>query len=307
MFFGTVCTFAFLARFSHVFDTEIMFRSTRLPDIVIVSVGLLVATFSILRTWAARHRTRREVKGAPVLVGAFAATALAIVLGYVTLPSVHTPRYVDHRRQCKFNLKIIGLAMHNYYDIHASFPIASAGTPPVSWRVAVLPYMEHADIYQQYDQLSSWDSTANLRHSKTVIPSLDCPQRPKGREFNERGQFLTAYVVPTGIGSVFEQDEGSTFSDITDGTSNTIMAVEACGTDVVWTEPRDADIQATPIAVNAPSDRIDYSDGILSSWHGGGAHSLRADGSVYFVSQNIDRDVLKALLTKAVGDDTDEY
>ncbi len=81
----------------------------------------------------------------------------------------------------------------------------------------------------------------------TLIDNYNCPQRPVGRDRNSKGQFLTSYVVPTGPQTIFEGiGPGSALLSMTDGTSNTLMAMEACGTSIVWTEPRDRTSRSTP-------------------------------------------------------------
>src|SRR5262249_18435927 len=61
-------------------------------------------------------------------------------------PAVQSARGAAQRAQCTNNLKMIGLAMHNYLSAHNAFPapalLGKDGKPALSWRVALLPYLE---------------------------------------------------------------------------------------------------------------------------------------------------------------------
>ena len=93
-------------------------------------------------------------------------------------------------------------------------------------------------------------------------------------------------------GSLFQGEDGPKISSITDGTSNTIMVVEARADQaVVWTKPDDLDIDLDNPLSGLESARV------------GGFHALLADGSVRFISNQIDLKTLKALFTRA-GNET---
>ena len=234
------------------------------------------------------------------------ATVLPAVVIFVfitlLLPSVTHPRWAARRTQCRNNLKQLGLGLHLYHDVYGSFPLAAAGVARTSWRISVLPYVEHGELYERYDQESAWDSSANIDLASQRVSVLSCPALPVGRDQNDEKQYLTAYVAATGPGTVFGGGEVSTIRSITDGTSNTLMVLEACGTDIVWTEPRDVDVAKNQISVNQGTTQLDVSDSVLSSYHAGGAQVLLADGSVSFFSKDIDLRVLKAMLTKSGGE-----
>lgn len=77
------------------------------------------------------------------------AVGTPILLFALLLPVVSTPRPFASRTHCKNNLKLIGLAMHNYHDVHNTFPLAKAGPPATSWRVNLLPYLDNAELYNR--------------------------------------------------------------------------------------------------------------------------------------------------------------
>ncbi len=65
------------------------------------------------------------------------------------------------------NMKQIGLAMFNYHDVHASFPASASysddGKPLLSWRVHVLPFIEHMPLYKEFHLDEPWDSEHNRK------------------------------------------------------------------------------------------------------------------------------------------------
>lgn len=63
------------------------------------------------------------------------------------------------------NLQQIALALRNYNDANARFPaeyIGPVGTPQLSWRVAILPYLGQGALYSQFDLSKPWDDAGNL-------------------------------------------------------------------------------------------------------------------------------------------------
>ena len=195
--------------------------------------------------------------------------------------------------------------MHNYHDVDSAFPPARLGIPESSWRIAMLPYIERGETARLYDRSQPWDSYANEPLQKQQINVYACPGRPS--PYDSQGRFLTSYVVPTDNGAIFGSKTGTSFKDITDGTTNTLLILEACGSEIIWTEPRDEVTAAPSISVNGPGSAIGLSDSMLSSWHTGGAQVLLADGSVRFVSESIEPDILRGLLTKNGGEPTGEF
>ncbi len=227
----------------------------------------------------------RSLQSAPLGTLATAAPLLAGLL----LPAAQASREAAVRSQATNNLKQIGLAMHNYHDVHASFPPAAShdddDRPLLSWRVHVLPFVEQNELYKEFHLDEPWDS----EHNKKLIPRMPAVYRTPNRPEIDEGK--TVYLVPRGEGSMFEGFDGPRLQDITDGTSNTIMAVEASPERAVfWTAPDDLDYDSErPLAG-------------LGGIHANGFLTLFADGSVHFISQTVDQKMLKALFTAAGGE-----
>jgi hypothetical protein len=277
-----------------------------------VMLLLLVAGVRGLRN---SYRTE-GLSGAAFAAGGFL-VGLFLAAGMYDPPSVARP--AARRTQCKNNLKQIGLGLHNYHDIFNHFPMATypggitdrqraeakPGKPPRpmpdrSWRVTLLPYIDHQPMYDAYDPEAAWDSPTNAPLQLETVRSYDCQVRPS--RFDDQQRFLSAYSAVTGKGTVFENDGFRSIRSITDGTPNTLLVVETCGVPIIWTEPKDVSTDEAVMKINAPGDVRLQSNGIMSSYHLGGAQVLLGDGSVRFVSQNIDADVLRALLTRDADD-----
>ena len=204
------------------------------------------------------------------------------------------------RTTCRNNLKQIGLAIHNYHDDFNIFPAAVSGKPGVSWRVSILPYLDQAALFKRYDQQKKWDSPPNDGLALERLDELRCPSNYNPKD--SQGRWFTAYSMPTGLHSVGASPKGTRIRDITDGTSNTLLVVEACGAQIVWTEPRDVDVASQPTGINLKGTKPGQSAGWLSSYHSGGTQVLLADGSVRFVSAKIDPTVLKNMATVDGGE-----
>ena len=108
--------------------------------------------------------------------------------------------------------------------------------------------------------------------------------------------------MPTGPDAFGREDGLRSDRMITDGSSNTIMILEACGQNIPWLQPRDVDVETTPPGINLPGDSPGSSRGVLSSHHFRIASVAFADGSVRSLNEQIDPQLLRALLTTNGGE-----
>jgi hypothetical protein len=158
----------------------------------------------------------------------------------ITVPLFDNFQANAARRRTVGNLKQMALAMHNYHDTFKSFPPAASvskdGKRLLSWRVHLLPYLDGGALYREFHLDEPWDSDHNKRlieKMPEIYLSLNATQ-----EHRRRG--MTTYLVPVGKQTAFEKPVGTTIRDITDGTSNTLMIVDALpDRAVIWTRPDD--------------------------------------------------------------------
>ena len=140
-------------------------------------------------------------------------------------------------RTTEWKLKQIGLALHSYEATHGHFPSAvtrdSAGKPLFSWRVELLPFLEQEQLYFKLNRKEAWNHPDNKTLLEKVpdiyAMSSDDPAKTASG---------TRFVAVVGKGGVFDETTTTKLPDITDGTSNTLMVVEA-SEPVHWAEPRD--------------------------------------------------------------------
>lgn len=205
----------------------------------------------------------------------------------------------SHRDQCLQNVKQLGVVIAKQTSRSDTFPHNE--TRPdgiiISWRVDVLPTYGFNELYAEYDQSETWTSEQNTRVAMKRVSPLTCPAAGDLRD--KSGGVIAGYALVTGSNAAVRSDSALNPSDVSDGLTNTIIAGEACGLGIVWTEPRDIDIDTLTLRVSgAPLNQ----DSAFSSAHKGGTHVLMADGSVRFLSSDTSTRILKAMTTAHSGD-----
>ncbi len=255
------------------------FFFTGLPAIILGALGL---------SSIGKSDRRLEGKGlaiAGIVTGSIGTLLMLPVLIALLLPAVQAAREAARRAQCVNNLKQIALAMHNYESINGHLPAAasvdSEGKPRLSWRVAILPLLGQQALYDQFKQDEPWDGPNNIRLLNQIPVVYRCPSDPVS------SPTTTSYQAIVGAGTIFEGPDGVKISSITDGTSNTLLVVEA-KTPVAWTKPDDVDLAQVTTAIG--------------SRHPGGGNVVMADGSVRFLKSSINPVILKAMTTRAAGE-----
>lgn len=198
----------------------------------------------------------------------------------------------------------------------------------------ILPYMELENIYDQIDFDRNWSSGSNRRNTLVDIPAYVCPTAP-----TRTGEAISDYAVcvdlqdgafcdleasglaqprsrETLIGIL--QDQPSSSRRVTDGLSNTFLFFEDAGrpfhfvngeqqTDNVSNGWRWADNSAYFIWGNSPDCGL-TSFMNCSNWdeiysfHPGGANYVYGDGSVSFITEDLDIDVFISQFTRAADD-----
>jgi hypothetical protein len=189
------------------------------------------------------------------------------------------------------NLKQIGLALHNTYDVYKAFPTPANydkdGKPLLSWRVNILPYVEENDLYRQFRRDEPWDS----EHNRKLIERMPAVYR---RPFADPKTVTTPYQMPIGKGTVFQPGKKTTFAQIRDGTAKTIGLIEVDPEqEVIWTKPDDWEVDwenPTKGLAGGPGRRF---------------AAVFLDGSVYLIPKSIERDRLRAMLTGDGGENVE--
>ena len=276
----------------------------------------------------------RTVRGAFTLIELLVVIAIIAILIGLLVPAVQKVREAAARTQCVNNLKQIGLALHAYHDSSKRLPPGYLATAPFTdgatdtapgwgWAAFILPYLEQGNVQRQLDFSRPIQNSPAIR---TMLPLYLCPSDlPPGSAFTVPDPFGAAVCAaapssyaacvggdesevagPSGRG-VFYRNSRTRLTDITDGTSNTVLVGERA-----WANANGVWAGAVPGAVigrgqqnpnpgsaanwypaaalglmhmhlnNATAD----ADGGLddpSSNHPGGANFGFADGSVHFL------------------------
>jgi prepilin-type processing-associated H-X9-DG protein len=195
----------------------------------------------------------------PLVLGSGLAAGFAV-------PAVQRIRLAANRMKDSNNLKQMALAMHNYHDVNDSIPAAicdNAGKPLLSWRVAILPFIEQENLYKEFKLDEAWDSDHNKKLLDKMPKVYEVPGAPV-REGRTHYRTFVGAKAPWADYAAKAQIPGS----IPDGTSNTWMIVTAADA-VEWTKPDELayDGEAEPK---------------LSKFFGGGFNAAFWDGSVRF-------------------------
>ncbi len=174
-------------------------------------------------------RTTRK-RTAFTLIELLVVIAIIAVLIALLLPAVQQAREAARRSQCKNNLKQIGLALHNYLDVHQTFPpgwIGTQGSAPspmgvsgFSWGAFILPYIEQATLYQQMRFDRPMDDAVNVPFLKQRLAVFQCPSDPKPDTFRiedrNGNEIEMATANYTGVFGTYE------LHDCFDGTPGTL-------------------------------------------------------------------------------------
>ena len=178
--------------------------------------------------------------------------AIIAVLVALLLPAVQQAREAARRSQCKNSLKQMTLALHNYHDVHQTFPMGCPGTINLSnsvdypyatgFQFALYPFMEQGNVFNVIETsvlagAFSWSATA----IDTIIPTMLCPSDPNvpkkqflsmsqpGFTMNYVGCYGSTYfdapATQANSGILFFKSMVG-FKNIGDGTTNTLALGE---------------------------------------------------------------------------------
>ena len=259
---------------------------------------------------------RNDERTGCVLVTVFASIVLFVLL----VPSRRHHLPATERLQSKNHLKTIGLALHDYHDVYATFPPSAivkvssgdttgADSRPLDsieqhgWMVMLLPYIDGGfsetdeGLYQRIDFHQPWDSTVNRSVFGRQIETFLHPCHRRDKSYvTQVGEFAAAHYA--GNSQLFKPNDGLRIREITDGTSNTLMAGEVSTGFQPWGSPGNVRDPAAGIG-KSNSQFAGHSDA------GEYAQFLMADGSVRRVKKDIDPEVVANLANPADGNEID--
>ncbi len=180
-----------------------------------------------------------------------AARAITVLLNSNNGEFVVTPR-----QQSVHNLTKLNQALLNYHAANGHFPPASKNVvnqvsfdgpgkikpfPKFSWRVELLPWLGEHELYRQYRFDEPWDSEQNkklLAKMPDVYRSALDPSDSQNSAFYAVVSESKRQVGEPEYSTLFGNPAGSKYSDVHDGTANTIALVEL-DLKIPWTKPED--------------------------------------------------------------------
>lgn len=213
-------------------------------------------------------------------------STLIVVAGGGAILGIATAVYLfnalvaaTHKRDCGNNLKQIVLALHAYSEKYGCLPPAYVtdddGRPMHSWRVLILPFMDHQEIYDAYHFDEPWDGPRNKLLLKTAVQSNY--QWPYKCWFDKDGHpETTSYVVVTGSGTAYPDDRRVTFRDFPEAAKFPLV-IEMAHSSIPWLAPIDLAIDKMSFQLNDPRGNSP------GSRHHGYVNMAFADGAVHTV------------------------
>lgn len=228
------------------------------------------------------------------------ASTIAIGAGSIVVIAVIAEISAEPKRRrtapvmlCLSNEHQLGMGLTNFDVKNRVTPPAISGNPAVSWRVSILEMLDNHSLFLKYDRQASWDAPQNFEVAATSLPFYRCPLNYYPED--DQGRWYSAFAMPTGPHAIGENPAGTRLEEITAGTGNTLLLVEASGSQIVWTEPRDVNVATQPTGINLKGTRPGHSAGWLSSYHGNGVNVVMADGSGRRLSLDTDPAILRKM------------
>jgi hypothetical protein len=253
--------------------------------------------------------TTKQLQALPDVLSTDTAKAASGLLG-----AMQAARAAARRTASMNNLKQIALAFHNYADAFRHFPPAVIygpdGKPWHSWRVLLLPFLEQQALYEQYDFSQPWDSPANRKVSETVVNVYRDPAVEGDGAFTNYAAIVgDSAIFPPNFVTMESPDDFPAclsrnkmfFTQVTDGTSNTIMFATLDPTRrIPWAKPEDIVLDEAFPGVGKPAG--------IGAPHPGASPAENiglvgfTDGSVRTVRGDLDRDTILPFLTRNGGE-----
>jgi prepilin-type N-terminal cleavage/methylation domain-containing protein len=244
--------------------------------------------------------------------------AICAVLMGLLLAAVQRTREAAKRTECLNKIRQQALAVLNYESASGHLPPGAVQGPFLpfgipdgageSMWVFLLPYIEQTPVASRYRLDRSYSAPENQPAATVRLTVLMCPSADPSRvEQWEGGLYggvadyapidVNPFLADIGIidpvscfDSALPANKLMKITDITDGTSNTLLLAEAAGRPgVAWSSP------LLPVGVRQVFARS-------GGFHFNGSTACLVDGSARFISNSLDLRILGRLSTRAGGE-----
>lgn len=190
----------------------------------------------------------------------------------------------------KNNLKQIGLALHNYHDVHRTFPPGGihdkSGKGHHGWQMCLLPFVEQQQLHNQIITHVPWTDDRNARPLAETVDTYQIPYF-QTETHDAQGRALSHYA---GNSHIFQRNKVTRIRDIIDGTANTILVGEVSAGFKPWGDPTNYRDPALGLGTHPEK---------FGGPHGDRTLFLFVDGSVREIRNDVSRDVLRRLAMPA--------
>lgn len=217
----------------------------------------------------------------------------------ILLAGTEKVRSAAERMTSANNIKQCIIAMHNYHGDNNKMPEVMTmkdGKPLHSWRVMILPYLEHDNLFRQIKLDEPWDSEAN----KKLFESVEMPKEfahPGKKDGNTKMTYYKVFYSKPDVTprAGFSLGKPMTLGQMTvkDGTSNTIAMIEA-GPPVLWYKPDDIEFDPKAQLPN-----------LISPWKDKKVSVGFFDGSIRSFWLGTDEETWKGAITADGGETLD--
>jgi len=243
------------------------------------------------------NKSGGKVGGKPLAIIGMVLGVIGCLATLILIPFGLSIREAARITVAQNNMRQMAVAAHNYESAFMRFP-AAVSEPDrevlLSWRVQILPFIDHQALHEKFNQEEPWDSPHNkalLDQMPDIYKSISHSNIPSGN---------TIYLAPVTIHpedgytpemALFHSKGPTSVGQISDGTSHTIMYLEVDPeASVPWTKPDEWVFDP-----KNPKRSVGKARGscILVAM---------ADGSVQTIPANIDPKDFKALITRAGGE-----
>jgi hypothetical protein len=263
--------------------------------------------------WIARHRDfdRWSISTTAKSIGVMLSTSLAgiAILGvaHQVFWGVTSKSRLTHSNWHEFSgrmhsnnyLRGIALTLHEYERVYREFPpggtFGEDGRPMHSWVTFLLPYWseETGGLHNEIDPDLPWNSGANRPAMQRSVLLLNVESQ--GPSHTADGYATSHFAA---VSHALQQNKALRKSDISDGLSNTLFLGDVRFRHKAWGDP--SNTRDLTLGINQRADGF-------GSNFSGGAHFLAGDGSVRFLSNRTDPQVLEALATPAGGEQVNTW
>lgn len=200
-------------------------------------------------------------------------------------------------QDCDSNLRFIGHALGDYERAHGALlpPAgdADAKSPIRSWRVEILPLVplpSTIELAPRYDSREPWNGPHNKALADEDVFIYHCPSDPGPKNdasylavVGAKGWWSSVKSAPVPVEGDAEQ---------------TILVVETVRSGIRWLEPRDMSVKDAVRGVQASEPSISSRHEGVGLPSGPGGHCLFANGSVQWLNNRIDPQVLARMIEK---------